>query len=71
MTAKEITEATLKALKREDNPAGILVEAVIEKQFMVYEELLNDIKTELNNEAWNEEWGEVLIARINKVKQYV
>ena len=71
MNAKEITDAALVELKREDNPAGILIEAVIEKELLVYERLLKDIKVELNNEAYNEEWADVLIDRINRVIQYV
>jgi hypothetical protein len=71
MNAKEITDAALIALKREDNPAGILIEAVIEKELLVYERLLKDIKVELNNEAYDEEWADVLVDRINRVMQYV
>lgn len=66
MKANEITEAALKALKREDNPAGILIEAVIEKELLKYETLLKDIKREL----YGEHWAENLIERINNTLQY-
>ncbi len=71
MNAKELTGAILIALKKEEDPIGILVEAVIEKEFLKYETLLTDIKIELENEAYNEEWADVLHGRINKTKQYV
>jgi hypothetical protein len=71
MNAKELTGAILIALKKEEDPIGILVEAVIENEFQRYESLLTDVKVELNNEAYDEEWADVLIGRINKVKQYV
>jgi hypothetical protein len=40
--AKYLNDAILKSLGKEGDPMGILIEAVLEKEFNSYEELLRD-----------------------------
>ena len=72
MNAKQITEAILKSLNKENAPVGILIEAVIEKEFTKYEELLSEIKEHLVAEVADDyTWANTLVRKIDKTKEYV
>jgi len=65
--SQELTDAILKSLKCEENPMGILIEAVLNKEFEKYENVLEDCKEFIEADITTNNQREKLISKINRI----
>lgn len=71
MTPNKLTEIILQALQCEDHPTAPIIEAVIEKEFDKYENLLKEIR-ELLVADFADDYAEVnrLVEKIDEYSNY-
>jgi hypothetical protein len=67
--AERLTEAILKSMGKEGDPIGILIEAVLEKEFKSYDDLLRAFKTSILNPQSNEVQRQLIIRIDEKLKE--
>lgn len=66
--ATELKNAILKSMGKEDDPIGILVEAVLERELTSYDELLEDCLTFVShNTEYSNELNELCIKIRKKI----
>ena len=63
--AEKLTKAILSSMGKENDPIGVLVEAVLEKEFKSYNDLLEDCKNRINSSIWSRTDDNELIVKID------
>jgi hypothetical protein len=64
--ATYLKDAILKSLGKEDDPMGILIEAVLEKELNSYDDLLKDCKNIIKSKMRTAQHEGDLISKIDK-----
>lgn len=63
--SEKLTQAILKSMGKEDDPIGVLIEAVLDKEFKSYEDLLVLCKESLEDDMMSVEQESVLYGKID------
>ena len=63
--SKKLTNAILASMGKEDDPIGILIEAVLEKEFKSYDDLLILCKESLEDDTMSNEQASILYMKID------
>jgi hypothetical protein len=64
--SEKLTQAILKSMGKEDDPIGVLIEAVLEKEFKSYDDLLVDCRNRVNALTHTSKGDADLITKINR-----
>ena len=63
--SEKLTNAILDSMGKKDDPIGVLIEAVLEKEFQSYNDLLKDCKKALNDDRMSIKQEMILVDKIN------
>ena len=64
--AEKLTKAILSSMGKEGDPIGVLVEAVLEKEFKSYDDLLMECKNRIDSCGTSDRFSVELIEKIGK-----